>query len=636
MNNTPSTKASIYWYIISISVVLIVSSIWTMNAYWSQWVHWWFGLKNLIALAFIFIIGGILLFKIGMRHSAWQLSAFTGVSICIFSCLASLLCIELHQHIPQILTTAVGSLAFTLLLYAIAGRFSLLFWIPFLFLEITQLASFYRLGVRISGSIIAEMMHASQAEINSFATPGNLTGLALALLSAIALSWWQHRVLKHFSRFCIAGHGCFCMALFYILLAFIPHHQRLSSEHLQHLHIYPYPIQETYHILKESSEEANQDVKLLMYIQNMASPAEQPSLSPITPNNAGVVCILHIGESVRSDRLGFNGYYRNTTPWLSSQKNLISYPHCVSLYHQTTTCIVGILTDGARKETQQETFSLIAPDIGNIADLFSKHGFYTALFTGYDAIYQKSFMTRYTFGEAMLALNKRADSIQESKGTPMQQAQQVVDLCRSHTNRNMFIILNNEGSHGPFNMYDRANPTFTPSNHEGFFTNPQNDKDGVNNAYDNTLVYTDACIQKIVEGLKGRPFIYIFISDHGEYLGKNDKWGRTWIFAQNNPQEGIKTFRSTDAALVGMFYLPSDEWLALHPHFKKSAEQLLMNREMTISHGHIFDTLLGIFGIETPHYKAAWDCSSPLVKPYTGTQPSLLQNEVGTRKGETK
>lgn len=626
MNATSQKKLpSVYRYIINISVVFIISSIWTLSAYWSKWVYWWFGLKDILLFASIFVISGILLFKIGMRRSSWQLPATTWIPICIFSCLTSGLFIELHHHFPQILTVTTGSLAFTLLLYSIAGRFSLLFWIPFLFLEIVQLASFYRLGVRISGGIIAEMMHASQAEINSFATTENLIGLALALVAAITLSWWQHRSLKPFSRFIIAAHGCVGMVFFFILLAFIPHHQRLCPEHKQYLNKYPYPIQETYRIIKESSEEANQDVKLLLYIQNMTSPAELPSRSTITPDNAGVVCILHIGESVRSDRLGFNGYHRNTMPWLSSQKNLISYPRCISLYHQTTTCIVGILTDGARKETQRETFSLISPDIGNIADLFSKHGFYTALFTGYDAIYQKSIMSRYTFGEAMLALNKKADCIQESNGTPMQQAQQVVDLCRSHTDRNMFIILNNEGSHGPFNVYDQKTPTFTPSNPVAFFTKPQNDIEGVNNAYDNTLVYTDACIQKIAEGLKGRPFIYIYISDHGEYLGENDRWSRAWVFAKNDPQEGIKAFRSTDAALVGMFYLPSDEWLALHPHFCKAAEQLRKHRLITISHGHIFDTLLGIFGIETPHYKPSWDCSSPQVKPYTGTQPDIPQ-----------
>lgn len=634
MNNTPQKKSSIYWHIISISLVLIVSAIWTITAYWEQWICWWFGLKNLFILAFIFLLGGMLLHRIGARHASWQLPAITWISICLFASLVSLVCVDLHQHIPQIIATAAGSLAFTLLLYSLIGRFSTLFWILFLFLEIVQLASFYRLGVRISSGIVAEMMHASQAEINSFATIGNLTGIALALVAAIALSWWQHRTLKRFSRLILAGHGCLAMVLFCVLLAFVPHSQRLSIHLMPQLHILPYPIQETYHILQVSSEEENQDVKLLMRIQDMPSPAQLPSRSTVVPEKAGVVCILHLGESVRADRLAFNGYHRNTTPWLSSQKNLISYPHCISLYHQTTTCIVGILTDGARKETQRETFSLISPGVGNIADLFSKHGFYTAFFAGYDAIYQKESLSRYTFGEAMLALNKKADCIQESKGTPLQQARQVVDLCHAHADRNMFIVLNNEGSHGPFNMYDQANPTFTPSNPVDYYVDPTLDIEGVFNAYDNTLVYTDTCIKTIAEGLKGRPFIYIYISDHGEYLGQNDRWGRGWVFAQKTPQDGIKAYRNSDAAMVGMFYLPSDEWLALHPHFNKAAAQLQNNRTMTISHGHIFDTLLGIFGMETPHYKAAWDCSSPLVKPYTGAQPALPQNTADAQGNE--
>ena len=628
MNKKLYSFLSNNYVLITVLIFIIVSSILTTSVYWNDWIKWWHGIK----LLFILSIGsctGYLTLRIIAKKQGIEttMSRTTFIALILFSFLISPLCIELHAHKAQYIITAIGCMAFTCLLHSALGRFSIVFWIPFLFLELTQLVSHYRLGVRISSGVIAEILHASNAEIRSFATIGNLAGLGLVLFLAIILSYWQYRILKPYRKPGVAMYGFGILFSFYVLLAFTPNNVRLSPKHLQFLHIFPYPIQETYHIIRASSEEATQDLKLLMQIQTVGSPADAYSQSDIIPSDSGIVCILHIGESVLANRLGFNGYHRNTTPWLSSQKNLISYPRCISLYHQTTTAIIGILTDGARKEAQNQTYNLLSPGIGNVADLFAKHGFYTAMIAGYDAIYQKATVVRYTFGEAMLSINAKANCILESKGTPMQQANQVIELCQQLPQRNMFIILNNEGSHGPFAYYNHSAPTFTPSNHQELYSNPIPHKESINNAYDNTIVYTDQCIQAIAEGLKGRPFLYIYISDHGEYLGKDGVWGRTWIFAKEDPKEGIKAYRETDAALVGMFFLPSDEWLALHPHFRKASELLRQNQDLTVSHGHMFDTLLGIFGIKTEHYCPHMDCSSPLVKPYTGAQPGFSENQ---------
>lgn len=625
MQVIPDKNSIVSSHFIYLCSILLISATWTVTEYREEWIDWWHGLSGLILLSSGCLAIGYLVKRFWPEDSITKLPPLSWFSLIIFSLITATLCLELHANLSQTLATATGCIAYTFLLHAIAGQFSLIFWIPFLFLEIAQFVSYYKLGVRITSGIIAEMIHASHAEICNFATSSNLTGLALALLTAIALSMWQYRILKNSSRKLITRKGCILLACFYILLAFIPQKQRLSPRHLNNLHILPYPAQETLQILKAVSEEAHQDIQLLTRIQNIPSPAAQPSRSEVIPADANIVCILHIGESVRADRLGFNGYHRNTTPWLSSRKNLISYPRCISLHHQTTTAIVGILTDGARKEASKESFSPIDPNIGNIADLFSKHGFHTALLTGHHGIHQNNNVARYTFGDALLSLNRNTNCIKEAEGSPMQQAQQVIDLCREHSDRNMFIILNNEGSHGPFNMYDHSSPTYTPTDPISFFTNPKNNSEGINNAYDNTIVYTDACIRKISEGLKGRPLLYVYVSDHGEFLGHDNIWGRPWIYAHSTPEEGIRAYRNTTAALTGMFILPSDEWLSLHPHFMAAAEQLRKNSSYTICHGHIFDTLLGIFGIETPHYHAEWDCSSPMVKPYTGTQPAAAE-----------
>ena len=516
----------------------------------------------------------------------------------------------------------LGCFSFTCLLYALLGKFTILIWFPFLYIGSIQLVGNYRLGVRFSSSVIGEILHASESEISSFLTTYNIAGLIILFFFTLILCWWQHAVLKKHNRFHTASIGCLSLILFYFLLAFIPNNERISPPHRHKLHILPFPVQETIHVSKSGFDGSSQDVKLLMRVDNLISPAKAPSSSPVVKDNSGIVCILHIGESVSAERLVFNGYHRNTTPWLSKQKNLISFPRCVSLYHITTTAIIGLLSDGDRQEASRETFDLINPRLGNVADLFSKHGFYTAMLVGHNAIEQKRASTKYTFGEAMQSFTRNMNNLLESPGKPHLQAEQALALCREHEKQNCFLILNNEGSHGPFSCYDTEHPTFTPSDHTSFYSAPQGADEGMNNAFDNTLVYTDDYIRKLLEGLKGRPYIYIYISDHGEFLGNDGLYGRTWIFAHSTPEEGIRQYRQRHEALVGMFIIPSDEWIALHPHFAQVAGQLRKNRQMTICQGHLFDTLLGMFGIQTEHYQPQWDLSSPEVKPYSGTQPA--------------
>ena len=217
----------------------------------------------------------------------------------------------------------------------------------------------------------------------------------------------------------------------------------------------------------------------------------------------------------------------------------------------------------------------------------------------------------------------------------MEQAAQVLNVCHKHADKNIFFVINNEGSHGPFNHFDHSKPAFTPYEDNSLYCASGGEVEHIINAYDNTIVHTDAYIRTIAEGLGDRPCVYIYVSDHGESLGydSNGHLGRGWITAQPDAASYLRTFHSNDICVVPLFILTSPEFEKLHPHFAKALAQLQANTGLTTGHGHIFHTILGLFNVQTPHYRAEWDLCSDKVQPYSGPRPDSV---IAAEKAQTQ
>ena len=199
----------------------------------------------------------------------------------------------------------------------------------------------------------------------------------------------------------------------------------------------------------------------------------------------------------------------------------------------------------------------------------------------------------------------------------MESVEQIKTCLANAGGRNLFILINNEGSHTPFYMYDQANPPFTPSMH---VLNPSAQyADDVCNAYDNTIHYNDLFVHRVLQLLEGRPYVYLYMSDHGEYLGDyGGTWGRSRLGVDK------KMFHATRASAVGAFAVCSPEYEEMAPYFAQAARHMKDSTKMTIGHEHLFHTLLGIVGIKSPYYDSTLDLCSGEAQPYTGPQPQDL------------
>ncbi len=87
-------------------------------------------------------------------------------------------------------------------------------------------------------------------------------------------------------------------------------------------------------------------------------------------------------------------------------------------------------------------------------------------------------------------------------------------------------MLHQKGSHGP-SYYKRSPKNFKKYTPECTQDNVQDcERQSIINAYDNTILYTDHFLAKLIARLKKEnyPTAMLYVSDHGESLGENNMY----------------------------------------------------------------------------------------------------------------
>jgi lipid A ethanolaminephosphotransferase len=341
-------------------------------------------------------------------------------------------------------------------------------------------------------------------------------------------------------------------------------------------------------------------------VESLSSPADEPSALRSLRGGEGVVLVVHVGESIRADRMSLNGYERDTTPWLCSQKNLINFPTCISAACDTCQAEIALLTN-ARRDIHEKRPEML-PSTGSVLDLFTANGFEMYSFFG------RRCAQKLKYDRVVLVLTRRSRQKFNAPGSPWTSVPQMQEVLQNTpAGQNLLFFVNNEGSHTPFEHYDRQNTPFAPA--ASHFQNPAAQAVEVNNAYDSSIHYTDEYFRRVAELLGNRPFVYLYVSDHGEYLGHDGMWGRAAL------GEKHINYHATDGCKVGMFVLYNEAFEKLNPQFAAKLGQLRQNAQLTVAHEHFFHTLLGLFSLETKYYNPALDLTSPQAQPYDGPKP---------------
>ncbi len=303
--------------------------------------------------------------------------------------------------------------------------------------------------------------------------------------------------------------------------------------------------------------------------------------------------IMVVGETARADHFSMNGYGKRTNPTLDITSN-VAFAQADSCGTSTLFSVPCMFSMRGRDTYEP----YIARTESNVLDILTAAGVQTVWLDNNSSC--NNICDRIENINLRQNLNKASPFY-----TPIGYFDEVlldaVEPYLEGDGPDLLIVLHELGSHGP--AYNRRYPAqfsvFTPSCDE--LSPTKCSKEMVSNAYDNTLVYTDYLLTKLIEKLKSRSddidaFLF-YASDHGESLGENG------VYLHGLPYS---------IAPLAQTQVPFIVWLS--PEFQKrhrvnsyALEQL---HEKELSHDNISHTLLGFFDVSASSYRADLDMFS--------------------------
>ena len=218
------------------------------------------------------------------------------------------------------------------------------------------------------------------------------------------------------------------------------------------------------------------------------------------------VCVLIIGESARRDRFSLYGYERETNPLLAQDSVTALIANAAATY---TTAGVKAIVDHA--------------PTGKLYEILPNYLFRN----GVDVVWRTT-----NWGEPPVHIEKYRKARDIQQMYPEANAaydgillEGLAEEVSSSEKDKVLIVLHTSTSHGP--TYNKKYPLefekFTPVCNTVEMSKA--DPAELNNAYDNTILYTDYLIHSTIETMRNitdRDCCVMFVSDHGESLGENN------------------------------------------------------------------------------------------------------------------
>lgn len=318
------------------------------------------------------------------------------------------------------------------------------------------------------------------------------------------------------------------------------------------------------------------------------------------PDEGPEVYLLVIGETSRADNWELNGYRRPTNPRLSKRSGLISYPKALSESNTTHKSVPLLMS-----HLDADTFGDSIYRSRSVIDAFSEAGYTTIWISNQ----QRNGQLIDFFGSRAGHSHFLTDDKREHHD---------LELCSylkaeldSLSDRKLFIVLHTYGSH--FNYKERYTPEYATFDPEGSAEASADNRNGLINAYDNTIVYTDAVLDSIMTTVEqaGHPAALVYLSDHGEDIFDDSR--HRFLHASPTP-----TYWQIH---VPMLVWMSESYRNLHPDEYEAAGK---NRNLDVSSSRsAFHTLVEMAGLRTPHL----DRTASLASEYYTPTPRRYLND---------
>jgi lipid A ethanolaminephosphotransferase len=327
-----------------------------------------------------------------------------------------------------------------------------------------------------------------------------------------------------------------------------------------------------------------------------AAPAQRPMLF-----------VLVVGETARAQNFSLNGYARPTNPELA-KRNVIDFPQATSCGTSTEVSLPCMFSPFGRahydedKILSHETVLQVLARAGvNVLWRDNQSGC-KGVCDGLPA--------EQLDHSAVDSLCAEGQCLDEILLTGM-------DKVLRDRQGNMLVVMHQLGSHGPayFKRYPALFKRFTPACESEDLRVCSAAE--IVNAYDNSLLYTDYFLGKLIDFLDAAQATHdtamLYVSDHGESLGEGGLYlhGMPYAIAPE-----VQT------------HVPFVMWLS--PAFRRDTgvNEACLRAEAAkqpLSHDNLFHSLLGIFDVQTQAYERGLDlfaaCRGPAPASVAGTKP---------------
>jgi len=295
--------------------------------------------------------------------------------------------------------------------------------------------------------------------------------------------------------------------------------------------------------------------------------------------------IMVVGETARADRFSLNGYSRKTNPELE-QESVISFSQVDSCGTSTAVSVPCMFSIYGRESFASHD----GHPIQNVLDVLGQ--------AGVNMLWRDNNSNSKGVADRIRSQDYRTsdtnpDCDEECRDDGMLAGLQ--DYVDQQDTGDILIILHQMGSHGPayYKRYPPEFRKFVPTCESNQLQDCSEAE--INNAYDNTILYTDHFLAAVIDFLRNNDDRFetsmLYASDHGESLGESGVY-----------LHGLPYWAAPDAQT----HVPLILWFGKNfDDVDFEALRRLQNESM--SHDNIFHTLLGLFEINSGIYDGQKD-----------------------------
>lgn len=317
-------------------------------------------------------------------------------------------------------------------------------------------------------------------------------------------------------------------------------------------------------------------------------------------DNIPQIYVLVIGESSRYDRWQLNGYHRETNPFLSqiSSKQLIPFSNMITGVSATRLSVPVILSRKPTTKSLQAGFSE-----KSILSAFKEAGFKT--------FWLSNQMSFGQFDTPVSVFAKEADVIQflNFGGFTDQSSYDSVLLNPLNTAikdpyPKKLIVLHSLGNHWNYSHrhpkeFDQWKPSLFGVKNPNY--TDIKIKTALSNSYDNSILYTDWFLSKVINQLEKSAQIssLLYVSDHGQTLYDGDC---DLAFHGHNT--------------IYEFHIPAFAWVSpqYQSTFPNKVQQIIAHKNAKLTTENIFHSLLDMANIHYPKEQLKRSFVSPQFK----------------------